>query len=578
MKDTIPVAKNAYLIYTRKSTDDAKNQKNSISFQKGQAITYALANRLPIAQVDIPSFCTGGIITERHTGFKEDDYFTIGKDGTVQFRIERPKFHKMLQILLSGNFKGVIFLCWDRASRNDTDNQIIKKLMKRVDVHFVQAKYEQTSNGMLHMGMDGMFSQHYSSQIGEKVANTTRKLREDGICTYKASVGYLNLGDPRNKPFDPIRAPIIKQLFEKYDEGTWSLSDLVRFSAAQGLTMPPVRRPRTKEELLSDDEIILEPVCRPLNSKNIHDILTNPFYTGKILGPDGQQVKSKSHQALIDEALFSRVQTRLHSRKTSVHYTDKLDLPYRGLVRCTDCKRVYTPYEQKGFTYYSVRCIKKCTNSNCNINRDYIEKEVGKKFSTLGFTEAQISHLTAELDTGIANLEKHRLEYIEGLKKEQVAVQEKLAYLYENKIALLMAGTYTPQSFADDEAKLQDRNNELFREMQECSTPAREVIQDALELSKYVDYLYPLYDKAEPEEKIIFIKTAFSELTLFGNSFTCEPKMGFDALKIPLLTSGDPAVWFPELLKRHDLIRYSLQEVRALLKETEEKQGENPNP
>jgi site-specific DNA recombinase len=204
--------KEYYLIYSRKSTDDIDNQKNSLSYQVSEAIKFAKREHLRIAPLDVTSFCTSGIIKEKHTGFKEDnDSFNINADGTFSYKIERPKFFKLVKDLKDGYFKGVIFLCWDRASRNKNDDSILRKLMKLgVDIRFIQTQYDSKSSaGELHMDVDGMFSQHYSRVISEKVCNQNIKLREEGICTYRAPVGYINSGDPRNKPIDPVRGPIV---------------------------------------------------------------------------------------------------------------------------------------------------------------------------------------------------------------------------------------------------------------------------------------------------------------------------------------------------------------------------------
>lgn len=137
--------KNHYLIYLRKSTDDSDNQKNSISYQKSETVKYAKAQKLPIAPVDIEDLCKCGVIAEKHTGFKENLNLKIGSDGLVNYKIERPKFHKLVQMLYQGEYKGVIFLCWDRASRNKSDDSIIDKLLKYgVDIRFVQASYDKS--------------------------------------------------------------------------------------------------------------------------------------------------------------------------------------------------------------------------------------------------------------------------------------------------------------------------------------------------------------------------------------------------------------------------------------------------
>lgn len=306
-----------YLVYTRKSTDDAENQKNSISYQVAEGIKFAKRERLPLARLEIPGFCKDGIIRERHSGFKEDKNLNISEDGSIKNRIDRPKFEKLVHALINGEFCGVIFLCWDRASRNRTDNNVIRKLIRLgVDVHFVDTKYDKNSSGELHMDIDGMFAQHYSRVIREKVTNTTRKMRAEGICTYRAPIGYLNTGNPRHKPFDLERAPLIKQLFEKYADGTWTLSDLARWANENGLTARPSRRKRTEQEMLSDDEIVIEAVSRPLTFNHIHKILTNLFYIGKVFGNDKTWIKSSSHEALVDDDLFFRVQGLLRAKKS----------------------------------------------------------------------------------------------------------------------------------------------------------------------------------------------------------------------------------------------------------------------
>ena len=148
-----------YLIYNRKSTDEPENQKNSLKYQKSENVRLAFREKLPVAKLTVDGFCTDGIISERHSGFKENTEMKFGKDNTVQYRIERPKFHRMVYWLSQRYFKGVISLCWDRTSRNRGDDTIIRKLMKAgVDVRFALTSYDKSSSGELHMDVDGMFS------------------------------------------------------------------------------------------------------------------------------------------------------------------------------------------------------------------------------------------------------------------------------------------------------------------------------------------------------------------------------------------------------------------------------------
>src|SRR5438477_6971559 len=96
--------RDCFLIYNRKSTDDTDNQKNSIKYQKSENSRFAYREHLPIAQLTIDGFCTDGIVSERHSGFKEDIELAFGKDNTVQYRVERPRFYRLVQFLSQGYF------------------------------------------------------------------------------------------------------------------------------------------------------------------------------------------------------------------------------------------------------------------------------------------------------------------------------------------------------------------------------------------------------------------------------------------------------------------------------------------
>src|SRR3989338_2971182 len=179
-----------YVIYTRRSTDDADNQKNSLAYQESEGLRFAKSSGLKVTKETVEGYCKNGLIAERHSAYKTSS-ISIGEDGKVGYVIERPKFQQMVQDLASGKYKGVIALCWDRLSRNDQDAIIIKHLIDDlgVDVRFVQATYEQSASGALHRDIDGMFSQHYSREVSQKTRNALEKLRAEGKCTYVSPIG-----------------------------------------------------------------------------------------------------------------------------------------------------------------------------------------------------------------------------------------------------------------------------------------------------------------------------------------------------------------------------------------------------
>ena len=522
---------NDYLVYTRKSTDDADNQKNSIDYQIGQGLKLAEDKDLKIADYAEDGFCEKGIIKEKHSAFKTSE-IEMRKDGTVEYKIERPKFQKMIQKILNKEFKGIICLCWDRISRNEQDGMLIKTLIsKGVDVRFVQAKYEKSSSGALHMDIDGMFSAHYSRVIGEKVKGAQEKLRGEGKCIYMSPIGYFDEGSDC-KPIDPERAPIVKRIFELYATGEWSLFQLARWANKQGLTTKPTRRKRTREEIIADLDIATIPkVSRPVNNKTIENILNNPFYIGKlkIERKSGNYIDGR-HQKLIDISLFNKVQDTLKARNVCIHYIDKSFFTYRGIIRCS-CGRVYSPYQKKGINYYYSRCADGCQNKHKSINEKQIDDLVIKLLESISFTDEEKLEIEARANLELDNITNKRDKELDDLHNERKTILADMNYLAKNKISLLRAETMTIDQISEEEKKLKKRLEEIDLKTNAHQEATGEMLRYVITFSELVKMANIYYKHALDTEKRDIATQVFSELIIIDRNLSnIKAKEGFSAL------------------------------------------------
>ena len=537
--------RDCYPIYGRRSSDDTEHQKNSLKFQRIENTRYAHNAHLPLATLTLDGFCTDGVISERHSAFKEDYEIQFGKDNSVHFRVERPKFYLLAKWLSKGYFKGVVFYCWDRASRNKADEVIIRKLMKMgLDLHFVIAKYDKSSAGELHMDIDGSFAAHHSRVTSEKVSMTIKNSRARGWVTNKAPVGYLNQGTMEYKPLDPVRAPIISKMFEMYATGEWSLADLARWANQQGFTMPPVRRRRTEQETLAEEDddvrLELEAVCRPATYNGVHKILTNLFYTGRTFDENRQWIFSTSHEAITTDEIFNEVQQKLRKNNKSAHYAELLDHPLRGMMRCEMCRRVYTPYPKKGIMYYGAHCSETCTNPNSHFNIYFITTKIGELITNLSFTDEELEKLNARTGTEIALLETRRLNKLETNERRKKKIREDLAYLNTSRLDLLKTGAYTPEAIVAEYTKLNFELTSLQEEEKVSDVAIQETVKDVIKLSELIKNLYIHYENATPHEKEAIIKELFSELTINGNTLQYQCTRGFQPLAHRFIAPYDP--------------------------------------
>ena len=396
------------------------------------------------------------------------------------------------------------------------------------------------------MKIEGMFAKHDSRVTSEKITLTLKNAREKGICTYRAPIGYQNLGEMEHKPIDLERAPIIKQMFEYYATGDWSLSDLERYGKEQGLMTIPIRRKRTKQEILaeeeSDERVDVEKVSQPVAKNGISRILTNPFYIGKIKNSDGKYIDSISHEAIVSEDLFNQVQSMLNKRKVSIHYTEKTDLPLRGIVRCacSNCQRIYTPYIKKGIQYFYSRCVNGCENTHKSFNFEFIAKKVGELISNLHFTDEEIDQMDARIGTDIALLEEKRQKELNHIERKKKKIREDLAYIRSNKLSLLKTGVYSPEALLEEENKLNDDLMTLQSTEQVSDVAMHETMIDVQKLSELLKDVVPYYDYANPQEKEKIIRIIFSELYISHDTLQYKVKKGFECFENRFVASSGP--------------------------------------
>ncbi len=529
-----------FLIYCRRSTDDADNQKNSLEYQEAECKRYAERDEMPIANDTVEGLMEQGIIKERHSAFKSSA-LSFSTDGMVEYSIERPKFMQMIPLLLERKYAGVIVLCWDRISRNEQSDLIVKEMIKKhgICVKFVQADYDvSTSSGELHMDIDGMFARHHSRVTSEKVRHTFKKLREQKRCTYFAPIGYLDSGSD-NKPFDPERAPHIKRIFEQYDTGEWSVNDLMKWANQQGMTTKPRRPKRSKKEMMSGEEYAEKcslPICR----STIHYILTNQFYIGRIKANGKWQ--EGGHAPLIDEGLFWRVQDRLRQNNVTVHYVDKPFFTYRGLIKCDECGRSFSPYRKKGIPYYSCTCRDDCSNTVTNIGESIIVEEVQKVMDRIHFTDEELYHIEAGAKKGLSQIAKKRNAELDDLNDRKKKILKDLDYLKENKITLLREEAMNPAEWKLEADKLMDSLKEVDVRLNAQTETEEEMLSYVLNFSELMKSASALYKYATDAEKRKLAHLVFLELTFKeGKLASYKAKPEFEILlNRPSVLNGSP--------------------------------------
>lgn len=308
------------------------------------------------------------------TGFASQNGLTIIKwfeEQETASKTGRPVLDKMLGELRRGAADGLVIHKTDRFSRNYTDwarIDDIAKLGVKIYVAAESLDFDSVS-GRFVADINMALAAHYSRNLSAEVKKGIYGRINQGICPFRAPIGYLDNGGGALKTLDPIKAPLVRQAFDLYCTGEYSITSLSEEMARHGLTGL---------------------AGRPVVRRNIETMLRNPFYIGKMLVCG--RLYDGAHEPLISAAQFQRVKqikAQRAQKKTTKHQRT-----YRGLLTCADCGKTLTGEVQKSHIYY------RCHTKNCpsgSIREDRLEAQLVSRLARLQLSSEDQAELRDRL-------------------------------------------------------------------------------------------------------------------------------------------------------------------------------------
>ena len=326
------------ILYRRVSTTDQKLFGNSLNAQQGSLKEFCIKNSMTVVKE-----------------FQED---YSAKD------FDRPVANEMLHYAKKNKTKidYLLITSWDRFSRNTFEAlRVIEELKKlNITVNSIDSwvDYDDPAQIMIQLMYLGM-PEVDNKVRSQKVKIGMRQGLKEGRWNVKQPVGYIKGKDELGKPLmqlDPIKAPLIKKLFESFAVGLYSQNELRN---------------------MSDFKIL------KLSKSNLSRVLKNIVYTGKIIVPaskeETEQIVQGLHKSIIDENTFNKVQYQLGLKSRYKHKPKKQNetLYLRGHLKCTKCGGNLTGSGSKSKTgskhyYYHCNPRKGC-NERFKIKDAHIE-------------------------------------------------------------------------------------------------------------------------------------------------------------------------------------------------------------
>lgn len=333
----------AYFAYTRVSTVKQGERGSSLQEQKSAIEAYASRHGLLIA-----------------------DWF---EEMETAAKIGRRMFNRMLAELGKGDAAGVIIHKIDRSARNLKDWAHLGELIDQgIEVHFAHESIDLASRGgRLSADIQAVVSADYIRNLKQEVRKGFYGRLKQGFYPLPAPAGYLDRGKAIAKEICPLRGPLVKEAFERYSTGRYTLDTLRAEMHARGLVG------RTG---------------RGFSKNGISWMLRNPFYMGIIRIARTGETFEGCHQPLVTKALFERVQGILSGRLSEA--VERHDFVFRRLIRCDGCGRSLVGERQKGHVYY--RChMPTCRGTS--LRETEIEESVRQLLALLAFDETELREL-----------------------------------------------------------------------------------------------------------------------------------------------------------------------------------------
>ncbi len=256
----------------------------------------------------------------------DGEYVEPGRSGTNME--QRPAFQAMLERLKTRrDVKYVIVYKLSRMNRNRVDDALVLMSLRRYHVTLISAteSIDETPVGQLMHGILAAFNEYRSAEDGADIRYKMREKARRGGTLGRAPIGYVNVRERfegrevRTVVVDERRGPLVRQAFELYASGEYTLDRLQQTMADQGLsTRPTANRPEQAVSL-----------------NKLHQMLRDPYYIG-VIEYDGETFPGR-HESLIPLPLWERVQEVLDVRSQRGS-RDRVHQHYlKGLLFCGRC-------------------------------------------------------------------------------------------------------------------------------------------------------------------------------------------------------------------------------------------------
>lgn len=447
---------------------------------------------------------------------------------------QRPVFQEMLAWIRAECKAGrqidyIVVYQFSRMFRNTFDAAVVKHDLRKLGVRIVSVTLDvgEGYDADLIETIMSAVDEHQSRRSGADVALKMGQKARSGGTLGRAPLGYRNVREQfegrevRTVAVDPERGPLVRQAFELYATGDYTIERLTQTLADRGLRSRPGKHPAG----------LVAP-------SKVNAMLKDRYYLGYVTYK-GEEFPGR-HERLVTPELFERVQEVMAARsgrgvrqRIHHHYL-------KGLLWCGACKQagrhnrviVQKSTNRGGYEYFYFFCRGRqkhvCTTRYWDMDR--IEEAVEEEYKRLRVAPDFVAWFRGQVEDVLSESEAAA-----KLRRDDLALQlDRLHRQEENLLDLVMDGQLPRERLQERLAAIADQRGRLTAELDgiESALAAGAAFLDAA-----LDLLgnpYELYRRMGPDQRRQFNNVVFERIYVHTDRVTArEYKEPFSFL-IPL--------------------------------------------
>ena len=461
-------------VYIRVSTDEQATEGYSLDNQKRACREYAV-----------------------NKGYHVKGYFV--DDGKSGRTANRPEFQEMLGKLKEKEAECLVIYKIDRFARNVTDFSRIRKEFVEAKIDFHSVIEGDLSNGSsLISNIFASVAEWESEVNGKRTRDALEQKFRGGWQPTPPPIGYRSVGGEKEKKTcepDPYTSPTVKELYELYATGSYSLLEL--------------------QDWLSQKDIISKNGTT-IGHSVINNILRNPFYYGLIRWHG--QSKIGKHVPIIKKDLFDTCQYVLAKHRSFLIRKRRYNFLLRGFAYCDDCTQRYTAewhfnahkFKKRGGKIGYYHCPKQNRNGcpSHYVEIDNLEKQVEEEFRHMQFSQKFIELVVAKTKEAIGGNRQRLNSQRMQLLNKKTALEAKRNKLEDS----LLEETIDPEAYKRLHVKTQDKIYKINDRIQELENNVNIDMNLVDEVLSFTKNIYKTYKEAPSFLKRHYLRFFFEKI------------------------------------------------------------------